>query len=41
MKGNEVADVGLEAADLFAARIEWMNEANLVAGPGAACISRP
>ena len=31
MEGDEVADVGFEAADLFAARIERMDQADLVA----------
>ncbi len=32
MKGDEIADVGFETADLFTARIEWMDQADLVAG---------
>ncbi len=39
MEGDEVADIGLEPADLLAARIEGMEQADLIAWPNAACIA--
>ena len=40
MKRDEVADVGLEAADFFAARIERMDQADLIARLDAAGVAR-
>ena len=41
MKRDEVADVGLEAADLLAARVERMDQADLIARLDTAGVSRP
>jgi hypothetical protein len=39
MKGNEIADIGLEATDLLTARIERVNQTDLVAGFSAVCVA--
>jgi hypothetical protein len=39
MECDEIADIGLEPSDLLAARIEWMNKADLISLPGMRFIS--
>jgi hypothetical protein len=41
MKRDEVADVGFEAADLLAARVERMDQSDLIARFDMAGVSRP
>ena len=41
MKRDEVADIGLETADFFPARIERMDQADIVTRvPGGMCVTR-
>ncbi len=39
MEGDEVADVGFQPADLFAARVERMDQADLIALRGVADVA--